>query len=359
MKKSLIFSMIMFFGCYLPNQAWSYPYSEIYVFGDSLSDTGRIFGAIGEPPEPYYEGHFSDGPTWVEYLAYELDLGYNPETNFAWGGATTGTTNVWGDELPGLQQQVNSYVEGTDLADSAALYVVWAGSNDFLNGVTNAEEAIGAAITNIVTAVTNLRNHGAKHILVPNMPALGKTPRGKASGNSTTLSQLTAAFNQALAQSLPLDVTQVDMPAAFEMISDPETIAKSSFSFLTNVTEVCFDQEAETLCGDPSTHFFWDDIHPTTIAHEIIALVFFSAVADTAYLFSTEPDPYNPPLLTIPVVEIETDTGTEVLFRVSMMQPDSSVYILDLAGNSLQTTKSFKSIVTLPNDRQYPTFDLF
>ncbi|MDM8558480.1 SGNH/GDSL hydrolase family protein [Candidatus Parabeggiatoa sp. HSG14] len=358
MKKSSILSIILLFGLYLPNQAWSYPYSEIYVFGDSLSDTGRFFEATGQPTEPFYDGHFSDGPMWVEYLAYELDLGYNPETNFSWGGATTGTTNTLGDKLPGLQQQVNTYIEGTSAADSTALYVVWAGSNDFLAGVTNPTKTINTSVTNIVTAVTNLRDHGAKHILVPNLPDLGTTPRAKASGISTTMTQLTVAFNKALAKSLlPLEVIQVDMPATFEIVSDPDTIAKSSFS-LTNVTEVCLNQEAGTICEDASTYFYWDDIHPSTVGHELIALFFFGAVADTSYLFSTEPDPYNPPLLSIPVVEIVTDTGTKVFFKAVMMQPDSSVYILDLAGNSLQTTKSFKDIVTLPNDRQYPTFDL-
>ncbi|OAD20153.1 GDSL family lipase, partial [Candidatus Thiomargarita nelsonii] len=138
MKNKFLLKYILIL-CYLPIQAWSFPYSEIYVFGDSLSDTGRLFEAIELPSVPYSEGRFSDGEVWVEILAEDfLDLSYNPQTNFAWGGATTGTTNVFHEDLPGLQQQVDTYLEKA--ADPNGLYVIWAGSNDFLSGVTNPEQ---------------------------------------------------------------------------------------------------------------------------------------------------------------------------------------------------------------------------
>jgi thermolabile hemolysin len=88
MKNSFVFKLILLVCLYLPTQARSYPYSEIYVFGDSLSDTGRLFDTIGIPPTPYFEGHSSNGNLWVEHLAKALDVSYNPKTNFAWAGAT-------------------------------------------------------------------------------------------------------------------------------------------------------------------------------------------------------------------------------------------------------------------------------
>ena len=44
---------------------------NIYVFGDSLHDTGNLFKATeGEMPSRiYYEGRFSNGPVYCEYLA--------------------------------------------------------------------------------------------------------------------------------------------------------------------------------------------------------------------------------------------------------------------------------------------------
>jgi hypothetical protein len=41
----------------------------IVSFGDSLTDTGNYYTATGEPAAPYYDGRFSNGSLWVEYLA--------------------------------------------------------------------------------------------------------------------------------------------------------------------------------------------------------------------------------------------------------------------------------------------------
>ena len=44
------------------------PYSNVFVYGDSLSDTGNIYNASGHTiPQspPYYMGRFSNGPLAV------------------------------------------------------------------------------------------------------------------------------------------------------------------------------------------------------------------------------------------------------------------------------------------------------
>jgi phospholipase/lecithinase/hemolysin len=73
-------------------------YHDIYVFGDSFSDTGNIFNVTAEaipPSPPYFNGRFSNDPVWVEYLASALGLTFSPNTNFAFGGATTGFENMF------------------------------------------------------------------------------------------------------------------------------------------------------------------------------------------------------------------------------------------------------------------------
>ena len=91
-------------------------YDALYAFGDSLTDTGR------EPAEPYfhYDGRWSNGPLWVEYLSVLLGFSYNPDNNLAHSGAQT-------DDTLG---QVIAFVPATDVGHS--LFVVWAGGNDFL-----------------------------------------------------------------------------------------------------------------------------------------------------------------------------------------------------------------------------------
>src|ERR1035441_9762115 len=62
-------------------------YTAVIAYGDSLSDNGNLFAATGQPPAPYWNGRFSNGPVTVEYLANSL---HSPLLDFAWGGATTG-----------------------------------------------------------------------------------------------------------------------------------------------------------------------------------------------------------------------------------------------------------------------------
>lgn len=355
MEKLFKFSSLIILGWCLSTPVWSYPYSEIYVFGDSLSDTGRLFQVIGIPPDPYFAGHSSNGPMWIEQLAAYLDLNYNPQTNFAWVGATTGTVNVWSEifpdaELFGLQQQVDTYIEQTTAADAAALYVVWAGANDFLNGMTDPQLTITNAVSNIVTTVTELRQHGAQHILVANLPDLGQTPRGLTGGMSETLSTLTHLFNQALASSLQsLDVMQVDMPAALTMLSDSKTIMDPAELNLHNFTEACFNSESRSVCDTPNNHFYWDDIHPTTQGHLAIALVFYAAIADPKYVDNT---------LFMPMVKLFDGESDKLVINAQMYRDlDDNRFVVKTSGSSLLTDMTYQSLITSPMIRQYPTYN--
>ena len=44
-------------------------FEQIVVFGDSLSDNGNQYKNTGQPPSPpYYNGRFSNGPTWSRVI---------------------------------------------------------------------------------------------------------------------------------------------------------------------------------------------------------------------------------------------------------------------------------------------------
>ena len=57
-------------------------FTALYAFGDSLSDTGRS----PSPAQSYFNGRYSNGPLWVEYLSASLELSYKAANNF---GSTT------------------------------------------------------------------------------------------------------------------------------------------------------------------------------------------------------------------------------------------------------------------------------
>jgi phospholipase/lecithinase/hemolysin len=254
------------------------PINQLYVFGDSLSDMGTVFRATGGmyPPNPtYYQGRYSNGRVWVEYLALRLHLSSKQTNNFAYGGATTGSN---GNSLvPGLLTQVQSFTQTHQQSNPNALYVLWAGANDYLQGVSSAT----VPVENITGGIASLAGVGAKKILVANLPDLGQLPATRTSANSASLSTLTQAHNQGLRRSLKLlsqqysdlQIVTLDANRLYrDAIANP-----AAFGF-TNVISPCLS--GSRACANPDQFLFWDGIHPTTAAHRILGEAAFSAIQD-------------------------------------------------------------------------------
>ena len=134
------------------------PFSEIFTFGDSLSDTGNLYilsGGTIPPDPPYYQGRFSNGPIWTEQLADMLGMELPPENQFALAGSQTGYDNF---EIPlplGFRTQIDGYLGSLGLqeVDPNALHTIWIGANDFFAWLRDAPGADPVAV--IATGVTN------------------------------------------------------------------------------------------------------------------------------------------------------------------------------------------------------------
>jgi phospholipase/lecithinase/hemolysin len=252
-------------------------FTKLIVFGDSYSDTGNVSAATGgalPPSPPYALGRFSNGLLWVDYLAAALDL---TTENFAVAAALTSRVNFldgfFGLDFPGLLDEIDMFAAATPSgADPHALYVVWAGVNDFLASPSAA--TISDAVNNIVDVVRALRDLGAQHIVVPNMVDIGVTPEGQASEIPALLSELSVAFNGVLSdtfRSAGLAVVTVDVFGLLNhMRTDP-----AEFGF-TNVTTPCLSSSG--ICADPDEYIFWDFLHLTTRGHQILAEKFTQTI---------------------------------------------------------------------------------
>ncbi|MGB3403121.1 MAG: SGNH/GDSL hydrolase family protein [Microcoleaceae cyanobacterium] len=274
-------------GAIYPNH-----FNQIYIFGDSLSDPGNLFSITqGEiPASPSYpQQRFSNGLVWSEYFAAKFGLSPKPFAhslacedgiNFAVGGATTGKTNINGATYPSLQQQLDAFItplhQTHQRANPSALYILWAGANDYLGGNIT-DPAI--PIANLSQSIQALYQVGARYILVLNLPELGDTPlaHNNEAINPTQLNQLSHAHNtllkttlEQLRQSLTgIELGLMDIRALFKMaIANPEQLG------LKNVTDSC----QIVACLRPEQYLFWDQLHPTTAAHQIIAETVFSAL---------------------------------------------------------------------------------
>lgn len=268
-------------------------FSDIYLFGDSLVDIGNAFsfsgGVIPQSP-PYFEGRFSNGPIWIDNLANSLEVELDGDTNFAFGGSRTDNSNNFSDQLPegfpplpGLQDQIESFLQQAPQADPDALYVIFAGGNDYLTpNPTEVQEALG----NLSGAITRLAAVGARNFMVPNLPDLGATPIARDIGGEQQLgvSLLIEAHNASLAAGLAtieqdpnINIIAFDSNSAFDnAIASPE-----DFGF-TNVT----DNFLTSGATNPDEFVFWDDIHPTARSHEIIADAAIKTITEIPELVS-------------------------------------------------------------------------
>ena len=323
---------------------------NIFNATTSIQSSQEISGLnipVIPPSPPYFEGRFSNGPVWVENLAEDLELAITPSTelsvfrpetpvtsavtlnssgfevspffngattansvNFAFGGAQTGENGAGelGDFIPGVLRQVewfvNDHQQAQQLADSSALYIIWGGPNDYQT-VPDAdpEKVVG----NLETSIKSLFNLGARNFLVPNIPDLGKVPIAQTPNRPVSPAQLTdftEQHNFLLEETLDdlsgtlngINLMPLDVDDLFNDISaNPE-----EFGF-TNISEPCSNSDPISLavssadpgsinpeiCAQPDENLFWDLLHPTASAHEILGEFALETLAtQSEYVFS-------------------------------------------------------------------------
>jgi len=336
--------MLFFAVVFAASQAFAY--DKMIVFGDSLSDNGNFFYHVSDKhiPEtpPYFQGRFSNGPVWVELLAQRLQLDTNSTKQFQdYALALTWAADAGPDGSGGLfslsYQVADQYLKEEKPQPDAIknnLFVIWIGSNDYLQEHPrdsdpnhSAEMETTKAINDIRDNIKLLIDHGAHHFLLLNLPNLGLTPSAIGGGEtlSKRLTLLSSMHNQkqekmlnALHVAYPdVEFIQFDLswyfadllknPAKYDInnVSDPcdpagygkaspppvaapmyvtingqpydlqQYIATrgSHMNLLTTEEKSCLDDTQKQR-----KYLFWDYIHPTAIAHQWIAEFVYNAL---------------------------------------------------------------------------------
>ena len=285
-------------------------FSGVFVFGDSLSDSGfyRPLLLASSVPAPLVAtlGRFTTnpGPVWSEIIA--TYYGGNPNPSNAGGGiyAQGGSrvSAVSSSNPPNLQRpvttQITEYLAASGgSANPNALYAVWAGGNDLLQagaaGVGSANEVAGQT--------ARLRAAGARYIMVFGLPNLGLSPDGLAGGPAAS-GQFTAAsagFNITLFNALAATNQRVIPVDTFTLLSEVLSNA-SAFGFTNTTGTACgpfppfsagrnsqFCTGSTLVAGaTPTNYAFADGVHPTTGVHAIIA-DFAKSLIDGPNAYST------------------------------------------------------------------------
>lgn len=279
-------------------------FTELVVFGDSLSDTGNNAIALGPgttpvpisgntfvPILPYASGRYTNAGVWVDSFAARFGVSALPALaggrNYAFGGATAGTPAPFPPTMLDQKDMFLADVGGT--APPGALYVVAGGGNNardtFLKIAVGGEPlsiipgdamVFASDMTAMIGALTSA---GATNIVLWTVPGIGATPVVQAAGPDAVdlANGIAAAMNGAMLAALDAaglldDVMLFDLFARLQaVLADPDAFG------LTNLMDACARFTA-CLPGDPafdpeflSGHFFWDGIHPTSVGHAILA----------------------------------------------------------------------------------------
>lgn len=230
-------------------------YSSFWILGDSLSDNGNVFALSGDTipsSPPYFDGRFSNGPVWSDYIGDAFANDGKPTGNFAFGGAAAITND---DLSPDLQAQLGLLSGAAPLFGERPLAAVWFGGNDLSrSSATDAAEAVAGGLSALMQA-------GINDILLFNLPEF--SPESVAF-NSALASQ-TSAFRRA-----GLSIIDVDTPSIVAGIAADPTSAITNFTdpcvVLSNnvVLSVCTPSEA-------MERFLFDSVHPNAEVHLRIA----------------------------------------------------------------------------------------
>ena len=309
-RRCALFAATLTAATALSTAAQASPYSQVIVFGDSLSDTGNFahitmadYGISYPGGQFNYSDHrFTDSSdtspasqtfagVWHEQLTRRF-LGMTPATNSLDGGldyavgdaqSTDGQTTVTIEgnatiNVDNLGRQVSTYLT-SHTADANALYIVWCGANDLFQDSSAGN--VTATSTRIGDQVTKLAQAGARTFIVPNLPPLGDTPSYNTTSSSDQLNAASASYRDQLnsvldtrisalqQQGINITVYRLDVYTLFQNL-----IGNPSVDGFTNITN---SAQGQSVTADQ--YLFWDGVHPTTAGHNQVALAAADLVA--------------------------------------------------------------------------------
>lgn len=334
-------------------------FSQIIVFGDSLSDTGNVRDRVdnktgGTVEFPSGTFNYSDGRwtnssdtdpgsatyvgVWHEQLArtflnipaatYSLGGG----SNYAFGGATTNdgtheetvvSTDVFGDvtiTIDDMGKQMDDYLAAHPI-DPNALYVVWGGGNDLFNDDSAAN--VTATAARATALMERLAHAGAQYIMVPNVPPLGIIPEYMAApAIQRSLSAASADYREELRESLAASLSDLAAlgitPTLYPLDAWTNTIRVMTYPDRYGFLDI--KHVSRGLSGaNPDDFLFWDEKHPTTAAHYWTA----KGAHDALTL------PFIPPAKAVNIAtRVFVDTGERVSIAGFIVTGDISKRVL-------------------------------
>jgi cholinesterase len=242
----------------------SRPYTQLYVFGDSYSDTGAGFS-------------YADGPTAVAYLAQRLNIPFtfygnanskSKGLNFAVSAGKTGTD-------PGVYEgsgaffrlgMKNQVQEFADLLKSGEVKFDPAQTMFFLaGGLNDRGTPEGYTRTNEEDEIDTLYTLGARRFMVALLPT--KIPVFATAGTQFN-PEIAKIPAEERAKHPDIRIATSNWGLFFdEVIANP---ARYGIADTTTTFSRLGLTARLTRCSSPATHFYYYEAHPSTAAHKAV-----------------------------------------------------------------------------------------
>ena len=296
----------------------------VVVFGASLSDPGNLQRWLrAMPRKPYWNGRFSNGPIWTDYLSRYTPLAI---TNLAYGGSKTSVDinhRQWFLPRMGIWLQ-NKWITGnvkelvggylaryvwTKKGIAETVFVLSGGANNYLHRVNvlrsqkqqlskaqrqvffrkEIVDSVQRDTQDTLDVIAQLQEAGAKKIVVTTLPDLSKTPYAREYGLQHALRLLSISHNELLKRALkerkkkqrsslsssetPSHLVLQNITAIFAQIQ-----AEPHHFGLRNTLEPCHQgyyglYQGTTCSKETQDTFLWFDfLHPTSRVHCLLAL---------------------------------------------------------------------------------------
>ncbi|MCF6775101.1 SGNH/GDSL hydrolase family protein [Thiotrichales bacterium 19X7-9] len=291
---------------------------RLVIFGDSLQDHGNLTKLLPLSPKACHDGYFSNGPVAVYYLKDGLSQYYNDDINiqnFAVAGALAATLNpnpLLMDKSLAVADQVDQFEHQFGRFKDDDLIVITGGGNNFFFSIVPDYPylhlgniyRIANDLERIVDRVCRL---GAKEILLSNIPDVTAVPVFNYVPEGKKIKPLAKRhiiykirsivkryyLNRLTKENAKLDkkidqlkvkyrdsqihlfdgfrfmrrVMNKPFEFGFENATNPSILSVGGFDLKGNI-----QSDADILVQEnPDTHLFWDLVHPTTKAHQVVA----------------------------------------------------------------------------------------
>ncbi|KAJ3177594.1 hypothetical protein HDU87_004347 [Geranomyces variabilis] len=294
---------------------------HVIAFGDSYSDNGNTFKVTGYPAAPYFNGRYSNGPTWAELVA-NATVGNSNFTDVAYGGAYASKAalsppqNLTAGEFdpPDLTQQLQYYLGNHTKYPHprTTLYTLFAGGNDYVNpfqaGNKPDANKVAGAIVSFVQALHESPLNATDFLILDmfdfaDLPVVRQAAAQAGNATGTTIlagaTALSNGHNQVLAAGFAGLTTKT--PALKIRLVDFYSLAKASSTNFKNGTSPCVtlapnatasatyrstDPKNVIACQDPDSYWYWDDQHPTAAGHKMIADLALKTLADPSAIIN-------------------------------------------------------------------------